>query len=106
VSPARDRPDRPGAAGDRAGAADADAAADTGAAAGELDALGYAEALSELESILAGLEREAVDVDHLAERVQRAAALIRLCRSRLASARIEIETVLTDLERATDEDDS
>ena len=77
-----------------------------GAAAGELDALGYAEALAELEAILAGLEREAVDVDHLAERVQRAAALIRLCRSRLASARIEIETVLTDLERATDEDSS
>jgi exodeoxyribonuclease VII small subunit len=75
-------------------------------AAAELDALGYAEALTELEAILAGLEREAVDVDHLAERVQRAAALIRLCRSRLASARIEIETVLTDLERATDEDGS
>jgi len=72
--------------------------------AGELDALGYAEALAELEAILAGLEREAVDVDHLAERVQRAAALIRLCRSRLVSARIDIETVLTDLERATDED--
>ena len=60
--------------------------------------------LAELEAILAGLEREAVDVDHLAERVQRAAALIRLCRGRLASARIEIETVLTDLERATDDD--
>jgi len=70
----------------------------------ELDALGYADALVELEAILAGLEREAVDVDHLAERVQRAAALIRLCRSRLAAARLEIETVVADLERATDED--
>ena len=49
-----------------------------------LDGLGYAEALAELEAILAGLEREAVDVDHLAERVQRAAALIRLCRGRVA----------------------
>jgi exodeoxyribonuclease VII small subunit len=70
----------------------------------ELDGIGYAEALAELEAILAGLEREAVDVDHLAERVQRAATLIRLCRSRLASARLEIETVVADLERATDED--
>ena len=70
----------------------------------ELDDIGYAEALAELEGILAGLEREAVDVDHLAERVQRAAALIRLCRGRLASARLEIETVVADLERATDED--
>ncbi len=70
----------------------------------ELDALGYAQALAELESILAGLEREAVDVDHLAEQVQRAAALIRLCRGRIASARLEIETVVADLERAADED--
>ena len=70
----------------------------------DLDALGYADALAELEAILAGLEREAVDVDHLAEQVQRAAGLIRLCRSRLASARLEIETVVADLERATDED--
>jgi exodeoxyribonuclease VII small subunit len=70
----------------------------------DLDGLGYAEALAELESILAGLEREAVDVDHLAERVQRAAALIRLCRGRIASARLEIETVVADLERAADED--
>ena len=71
---------------------------------GDLDGLGYAEALAELEAILAGLEREAVDVDHLAERVQRAAALIRLCRSRVASARLEIETVVADLERAAGED--
>jgi exodeoxyribonuclease VII small subunit len=69
-----------------------------------LEAMGYAEALTELEAILAGLEREAVDVDHLAERVQRAAALIRLCRGRLASARLEIDTVVADLERAADED--
>ena len=69
----------------------------------DLDGLGYAEALTELEAILAGLEREAVDVDHLAERVRRAAALIRLCRSRVASARLEIETVVADLERATDD---
>jgi exodeoxyribonuclease VII small subunit len=89
-------------AADRPDGADPDGAD----AAAELGALGYAEALVELEAILAGLEREAVDVDHLAERVQRAAALIRLCRSRLASARIEIETVLTDLERATDDDRS
>jgi exodeoxyribonuclease VII small subunit len=70
----------------------------------DLDSLGYAQALAELEGILAGLEREAVDVDHLAEQVQRAAALIRLCRGRIASARLEIETVVADLERAADED--
>ena len=64
----------------------------------------YAEALAELESILAELERETVDVDHLAERVRRAAVLIRLCRSRIGSARLEIESVVADLERAADEE--
>jgi exodeoxyribonuclease VII small subunit len=66
--------------------------------------LGYAEALAELERILAELERESVDVDHLVERVQRAAVLIRLCRGRIASARLEIESVVADLERAADDD--
>ena len=61
---------------------------------------GYAEALAELEGILAELERESVDVDHLVERVQRAAVLIRLCRGRIATARLEIESVVADLERA------
>jgi exodeoxyribonuclease VII small subunit len=69
-----------------------------------LDTIGYADALNELESILAELEREAVDVDHLVERVQRAATLIRLCRGRIASARVEIEAVVADLERAADDD--
>jgi exodeoxyribonuclease VII small subunit len=69
-----------------------------------LDTIGYGEALNELESILAELEHEAVDVDHLVERVQRAAALIRLCRGRIASARVEIEAVVADLERATSDD--
>jgi exodeoxyribonuclease VII small subunit len=63
--------------------------------------LGYAEAVAELEGILAELERESVDVDHLVERVQRAAVLIRLCRGRIASARLEIESVVADLERAS-----
>jgi exodeoxyribonuclease VII small subunit len=65
--------------------------------------LGYAEALAELEGILAELERESVDVDHLVERVQRAAVLIRLCRGRIASARLEIESVVADLERVSDD---
>ena len=75
-----------------------------GAAGDPPDAIGFAEALNELESILAELEHEAVDVDHLVERVQRAALLIRLCRGRIASARIEIEAVVADLERATSDD--
>ena len=58
----------------------------------------YAEALRELEDILAALERDNVDVDHLAERVQRASELIALCRERITAAQLRIEQVVTDLD--------
>lgn len=60
--------------------------------------LGYAEALAELEGILVELEGDTVDVDRLAEQVRRAADLIRLCRQRVASARLQIETVVVELD--------
>jgi exodeoxyribonuclease VII small subunit len=64
----------------------------------EVDSLTYARAVDELESILAELEDDNLDVDHLAERVARAAALIRLCRSRITATRLEVERIVADLE--------
>lgn len=58
----------------------------------------YAAALAELEAILSALERDNVDVDHLAERVQRAAALITVCRARIAAAEVAVEKVVADLD--------
>ena len=58
---------------------------------------GYAEALSELETILAELERTDVDVDVLAAQVQRAAELIGFCRDRIGNARLQIEQVVAEL---------
>ncbi len=60
-------------------------------------AAGYAEALAELEEILATLERSDVDVDVLATKVQRAAALIAFCRDRIGRARLQIEQVVAEL---------
>lgn len=62
------------------------------------EAITYAAALRELEEILLGLERDNVDVDHLAERVKRASELIRLCRERISTAQLQIEQVVTDLD--------
>ncbi|MEZ5217441.1 MAG: exodeoxyribonuclease VII small subunit [Ilumatobacteraceae bacterium] len=61
--------------------------------------LTYAGALRELEQILAQLERDDVDVDHLAQRVQRAAVLIAHCRERISAAEVEIERVVADLDQ-------
>jgi len=62
------------------------------------DEISYAEALEELEGILAAIEEEQVDVDELAVRVKRSAELIRLCRSRIDAAAVEVEEVVRELE--------
>ncbi|HSH23240.1 MAG TPA: exodeoxyribonuclease VII small subunit [Acidimicrobiales bacterium] len=64
----------------------------------DVESLTYASALNELETILAQLEDDALDVDRLAERVARAATLIRLCRKRIDHTRMQVERIVTDLE--------
>lgn len=54
---------------------------------------GYAAARAELDLILAELSGDDLDVDVLAERVERASALIEICRGRIANARIQVERV-------------
>lgn len=64
--------------------------------------MGYGEALAELEEILDDLDRPDVDVDELSLKVRRASILIRHCRERISSARLEIEQVVADLGDADD----
>lgn len=59
---------------------------------------GYAAAMTELEQILEELESEDPDVDVLADRVERAAALIEVCRRRIANASVQVERVVAALE--------
>ncbi len=63
------------------------------------DPVSYRDALAELDEILAELEGDAVDVDRLGLRVKRAAELIALCRQRIGAARVEVESVVADLDR-------
>jgi exodeoxyribonuclease VII small subunit len=60
--------------------------------------IGYADAMHELDDILEELERDDLDVDVLATRVQRASELIQLCRARIARAQADVDRVVTDLE--------
>ena len=64
----------------------------------DVESISYVSAVAELEAILAELERDNVDVDHLAERVQRAAVLIGHCRTRISEAQLQIERVVADLD--------
>ena len=63
--------------------------------------IGYGDALAELEGILDEIEDDSVDVDVLATRVRRAAELLRVCRDRIASARIEVTQIVADLDPST-----
>lgn len=67
---------------------------------------GYADALAELDDILDDLESDDIDVDVLATKVERAAALIQHCQSRIATARVQVEKVVADLEGVDPEPDS
>lgn len=57
---------------------------------------GYASAIEELESILREIEDDDVDVDVLADRVTRAAALIEFCRDRIVAARQAVDAATPD----------
>lgn len=70
--------------------------------AGQDGEIAYADALAELEEILDSLEADQVDVDTLASQVERAAVLVRLCRARLAAARVHVEAIVEDLDDGTD----
>lgn len=67
----------------------------------DVSSLGYAEALAELETILRSLEVDTVDVDELASKVQRAAALIQHCRGKIGDARVHVEQVVGEIDAAT-----
>ena len=70
----------------------------------DTDDLGYADSLAELEQILDDLEDDNIDIDLLAERVERASVLIRLCRERIASARTQVDRIVADLAAIGDGD--
>ena len=58
----------------------------------------YAAAMAELDAILRALEDDVLDVDALADRVARAAELLRWCRTRIADTKMQVETVVADLD--------
>ncbi|HPB44401.1 MAG: exodeoxyribonuclease VII small subunit [Microthrixaceae bacterium] len=62
------------------------------------ESIGYVDAMAELEAILAELDRPDVDIDILADRVERASQLVSLCRERLERARLRVTEIVADLE--------
>jgi exodeoxyribonuclease VII small subunit len=66
--------------------------------------ISYSQALSELEKIISRIESEETDVDVLAEKVKRAAYLIKLCKGKLRSTEEEVGKALSELEESSPEE--
>lgn len=57
------------------------------------NSIGYEDAVTELEEILDALSDDDINVDELAERVKRATELVKVCRERIAAARLEVKEI-------------
>ena len=58
----------------------------------------YTEAFNELQTIIAEIEGGSISVDQLAEKVKRAALLIRICQDKLHSTEDDVSKILAGLE--------
>lgn len=57
------------------------------------EVVGYEDAITELEDILDALADDDINVDELAERVKRATELVKVCRERIAAAKLEVKEI-------------
>lgn len=60
--------------------------------------LTFGQSLEEIESIVERIESEDVDIDQLAEELQRAAELLEVCRSKIRKAELEVKHIVERLE--------
>ncbi len=64
----------------------------------------YAEGLAELEGILDYLQGSDVDLESVADQVERAGQLIRFCRQRLDNVTVQVRDVLKSIETVLEEE--
>jgi exodeoxyribonuclease VII small subunit len=59
---------------------------------------GYQASLDELQDIIQAMESGKIPVDQLSEKVKRAVALIRVCRTVLSNTEEDVKQILSELE--------
>ncbi|MEZ5964373.1 MAG: exodeoxyribonuclease VII small subunit [Planctomycetota bacterium] len=64
----------------------------------------YTAASRELEAILDAIEGGDIDIDALSDKVERASALIKICREKLAGTELRVKKVVEDLTATLDDD--
>ena len=62
------------------------------------DQINYTEAFEELQTIVSEIEQGEISVDELSEKVKRAAFLIKICKSKLATTEADVNQILKELD--------
>ncbi|NOX86435.1 MAG: exodeoxyribonuclease VII small subunit [Chlorobi bacterium] len=68
--------------------------------------ISYTEAFTELENIVSELEQGEISVDELSEKVKRASALIKICKTKLSSTEEDVDKILEELHEKEQEEES
>ena len=64
----------------------------------------YSKAIKRLNEIIGSIESDDIDVDDLSARVKEAVELIRVCKSKIQKAEMEVKQVVDDLEEESGDD--
>ena len=59
----------------------------------------YSQAIEELESILADLESERIDVDEVSTKVKRGVELIKVCKDKISKTELEVKKIVKDFSK-------
>ena len=63
-----------------------------------VEEMSFQSSLEEIERIVEKIESEDVDIDELAERLQRAASLLEVCRAKIRKAEVEVRHIVDKLD--------
>jgi exodeoxyribonuclease VII small subunit len=67
--------------------------------------INYTEAFEELKEIVSQIEEGEISVDELSEKVKRAAALIKICKTKLTTTGEDVDKILKELDAAGEGDE-
>ena len=67
--------------------------------------INYTEAFSQLQVIVSEIEQGEISVDELSEKVKKAAFLINVCKSKLATTEEDVNKILKELESTAKDED-
>ena len=69
------------------------------------ESINYTQAFEELQTIVSEIEQGEISVDELSEKVKRAAFLIKICKSKLATTEADVNQILKELDAPSNSSD-